>query len=174
MHPVTIACDIDGVLAPISLEPDLTTIIELPRVNHGTHVLLAGIRALKMWHHLGAVVSWHSTWRPPYTDDLARTVYLPDFPVFATEDEFLCPEPDERAWWKLSAIKRWLRDHPDAQTAQLIWIDDDIDDAIREGEISPELLDDPRLKIISPTPDTGLTAENITTVTELIEHGLVV
>ncbi|WP_181273571.1 HAD domain-containing protein [Brevibacterium oceani] len=174
MPTITIACDVDGVLAPVTLADPAPGCIELPRVNHGTQVLTRVVAALKGWHAAGAEVLWHTTWRSPYTDDLERTLSLPRFGHLASEDEFLRPDPP-RSWWKLAAVERWLRDAPD--DARLVWIDDDIDDAIVAGEVAGQTLRDPRLRIISPDSGAGLTAVEIDLVSSLVRartDGLVV
>jgi len=159
---VTIACDIDGVIAPVDLAP--AGCVELPRVMYDTHVLTRAVAALKRWHALGARVLWHSTWREPYTDELATTLTLPGFGTFASEEEFLL-EDDSNTWWKLRAVQRWLREAPQDNSALLVWIDDDIADAIEQGEIDRATLEDPRLVVVSPTTQAGLTISEIEVVT---------
>lgn len=161
---VTIACDIDGVLAPVTLDAGKEC-IWLPKVNYGTHVLTRVVSALKYWHHLGARVMWHSTWRPPYTDELAEMLNLPSFEVFASDEEFLRPTPPER-WWKLAAVERWLRESTSED--RLIWIDDDIDYGISTGEITPSILEDPRLTILSPDTEIGLSQEQIDQIVGIV------
>lgn len=130
-HCTTIACDIDGIIAPL-LDEISPTCAELPYVNHGTHVLLHGIAALKKWHHLGAQIQGHSTWRPPYTDELAQAVRLPQFETFASEQEYLRPSPPD-SWWKLAAVQRWLHQRPAHTRERLVWINDDIEEAVSSG-----------------------------------------
>lgn len=164
---VTIACDIDGVIAPVTARPDLRDCVELPHVNYGTHVLVRAVAALKGWHASGAQVTWHSTWRSPYTDELADALNLPAFEHFASEEEFLF-EDGSNTWWKLRAIQRWLRERPAG--AQLIWIDDDIKEAVDQGEIDQQTLADPRLTIVSPELDRGLSAAWIRLIAERVRQ----
>lgn len=167
MSTITIACDVDGVIAPVTLVEPAPGCITLPRVNHGTQVLTRAVSALKGWVETGASVAWHSTWRGAYTDELARVLSLEGISTFASDEEFLHPTP-EHSWWKLAAVDRWLRQRPADSDERLIWIDDDINDAIVAGEIAGEILADRRLQIISPDLSTGLTEVEIDFISSLI------
>jgi hypothetical protein len=165
MSRITIACDIDGVIAPVTADPDAAQCIELPRVMYGTHVLVRAIGALKKWDGLGARVLWHSAWREEYTRDLEFATCLPALEQFASEREF--EHTPERDWWKTTAIRRWL--HQAGDDEQLIWIDDSIPEVAQHGHIPSDLIDDPRLTVITPEPHEGLTVEQIESVTTRLQ-----
>lgn len=111
-------------------------------------------------------VLWHTSRWLDASERLAPSLGLPGLSggaerMFATKDEFLgltgAAKPSR--WWKLVAIERWLHEHPVGAAGEhelLVWIDDDIADAVRSGEIPAELQNDPRLVMISPAIHTGM------------------
>lgn len=160
---ITIACDIDGVIAP--LEPSLVAAdtVELPHVCYGTHVLVSAIHALKNWSSKGATILWHTTWDHVETDELERLATLPHLDRFSTDEKFAAMTP---MWWKAASVQRWLDDA--GLDDRLVWIDDDIIDEF-DG-IPVQVRSDRRLIMISPSPEIGLSKGEITHITDLIKH----
>ncbi len=76
----------------------------------------------------------------------------------------------QSGWWKLDAVRAWLDSHPldNDLVDRLIWIDDDIEYAMRTGEIDEELLSDPRLIMISPDHRIGISPLELSTLRSLI------
>jgi len=116
-------------------------------------------------------VFWHSSWWLSAAELLAPALGLSGMSggverMFATEAELLGKPSSitSARWWKLAAIERWLHEHSITSAGEhelLIWIDDDINDAIASGEISTELQNDPRLVMISPGIHIGINPEEL-------------
>jgi hypothetical protein len=96
-----------------------------------------------------AEVRWHSTWRTAAMTDLAPLLDLPPIPIS------VAPEWTERpaTWWKLPAAQRVV-----ASGRHLVWTDDDI--ARYPGELG-DLESRKDALLISPNPDTGLSAGDL-------------
>lgn len=187
MHPthVTVAIDIDGVLAPLvdwERDPKLHEIAtgwpfrSLQEVMLRTVVAEPVVQTLLELDAPGACsaadapsvrVLWHSSWWLQAAEELAPALGLAHLTggletMFATEDEYLGRSTGawaDDSWWKLRAVQRWLRDHPvdaDGSHELLIWIDDDIAYSLEKGEISEGLTSDPRLVMVSPNTRTGI------------------
>lgn len=119
----------------------------------------------------GIEVLWHTSWWREAPESLAPALGLSALSggiekMFATEDEYLGKSHATWSsnWWKLAVVERWLREHPITPAGEhdlLIWVDDEIDKAVRSGEIPPQLLGDPRLVTISPALHVGLNADEL-------------
>ncbi|ROR76105.1 hypothetical protein SAMN06295974_3747 [Plantibacter flavus] len=182
---VTVALDVDGVLCPM-VDPDDPHLHEretgweysspagLPSCVIATPVVqtlleLGGegvghaSRGRRAKASSNVEVLWHSSWRLEASQGLAPALGAGHLTggadrMFATVHEY---RDRGATWWKLVAIERWLQKNPATQAGPnplLIWIDDDINAAVRSGEIAPELLRDPRVALISPATNIGINA----------------
>jgi hypothetical protein len=124
----------------------------------------------------GIEVLWHTSWWVDAPESLAPALGLTHLSgseekLFATKDEFLGKAPTSSStWWKLAAVQRWLDEHPISASDHhdlLIWIDDDINDAVRSGEISTQLQRDPRLAMISPSIHIGINPAELALLRQL-------
>lgn len=92
--------------------------------------------------------------------------------MFASRAEYL-EKPSTVStsrWSKLAAVQRWLHEHPISAAGDhelLIWIDDDIGNSIRSGEIPAQLRSDPRLVMISPAIHTGINPDELALLRKL-------
>jgi hypothetical protein len=104
-----------------------------------------------------ADVVWHSTWRAAAVTDLAPTLNLPAIPISIAPEWTQRPE---RTWWKLPAAQRVV-----ASGRRLVWTDDDIA-ALPEQVADLEGRADTLL--ISPDPNTGLTADHLAAIAQFV------
>lgn len=174
---LTVAIDIDGVVAPVTT-PDVlaelpvgvapwasTDYVELD-VMFGT-LVAAPVRDLliEFDQHPAVLPMWHSSWRENATDELAPALGVGEtWQQFATQDEYR----HATIWWKLAAVQRWLLKHRDQPDAHLLWLDDDVADSIRSGEVSPALVQHPQLTMIAPEFRHGLTPAHLDTIHDLM------
>lgn len=133
-------------------------------------------------------VLWHTPWWTDAAERIGPVLGLthlsnPATSMFATWPEFTgdptvhrpqtATEPPCRPPWKLNAIERWLAEHPATVSADphtgtttthelLIWIDAHLHGDIDVGFLSHQLLNDPRLILISPDAHTGINAAQLT------------
>jgi len=190
---ITVAIDVDGVVSPmvdprdplfhevetgqafrtlpamldaVVAEPIVQLLLELSGGESGDEA---------PQRDLAAEVLWHTSWWLKAPEALAPALGLPGLTggierMFATRDEMLgrTGRPASE-WWKLTAVERWLREHPvvDGRHELLVWIDDDLDSAITRGEISADLVDDPRLVMISPPLRAGMGPGELTLLRSL-------
>lgn len=161
---LTIALDVDGVLSPVapvgSGQPenafDGWVYRELSSRNFGAVV---GEDVIALFQTLvadGASIKWHTSWREAASTHLAPELGLPAFEQFVDADSYRLTE----GWWKLKAVEKWLAD-TEGTPERLLWLDDDILDSIASGEISSELLQHPRLSMISPQVYWGLSPSDL-------------
>lgn len=173
---VTVAIDVDGVVSPLVdpldpqrheratgwsfralprqmmsralvAEPIIQTLCELTGNAHG--------------HRDRVTVRWHTSWHLDAPEVLAPALGIPG--MTGGSEQLFASDAVWRAttdrWWKLEAVKHWLRDHPvddDGSHELLVWIDDDIAYSISKGEIGEGLRRDPRLVMISPNTHIGI------------------
>lgn len=165
---LTVALDVDGVLSPVCdpapgvLTPEPPC--SIPGPYHaipgpaGAFLVHDNVRATlqRLAAHPGVHLTWHTSWREEADAVFREPLGLPSLPQFATTEEWLSTGP----WWKLQAVTRWL-DETEGTPRRLVWIDDDILDAINTGEVSAKLLHHPRLTILSPALRVGLTRTHL-------------
>ncbi len=104
-----------------------------------------------------AEVIWHSTWREAAVSDLAPVLGLPPIPVSYAPEWTHRPE---RLWWKLPAAQRVVE-----SGRRLVWTDDDI--AVVPDQVAA-LTAHPDTLLISPDPQSGLTADNLQSIADFI------
>ncbi len=186
--PLTVAIDIDGVIAPVANAREIPDkpgafapqhddnawpddqYIYLTEVKFGTLVARPVCDLLMLFAaHPGIEPMWHSSWRESATKELAPALGVGEtWPQLASVDEYR----QLSGWWKLEAVRRWLADHDraDQRDAHLLWIDDDASDAVAFGEIEQALVDHLQLTIITPNVFVGLTPEDLERITALIRR----
>ena len=104
-----------------------------------------------------AEVIWHSTWREAAVSDLAPVLGLPAMPISVAPEWTHRPE---HLWWKLPAAQRVVQ-----SGRRLVWTDDDI--AVVPDQVG-ELAAHKDTLLISPEPQTGLTADNLRSIAAFI------
>ena len=78
---------------------------------------------------------------------------LPSLPfIINSEDR------DSEGWNKHHAIKRLLYQHPEEE---IVWVDDEIKGAIKDGLIDDEIINSSRVLMISPSVEEGLTMKHL-------------
>ena len=118
------------------------------------------IRTIHQQHR--AEIRWHTTWQHDATQ-VAAALGLPDFPVQDAPEFHRAAHLLARdEWWKLPAVWRILA----FEGRRVIWTDDDAD---------PDLTDEQKTTlaaagchIVSPDPTTGLTAEHLRDIDEML------
>lgn len=173
---VTVAIDVDGVVSPFvdPLDPQRHERVtgwsfrSLPRrvmsralVAEPIIQTLCELTGGEKGRRDGVTVRWHTSWHLEASEVLAPALGLLGMTggteqLFATEEVWRATTD---RWWKLEAVKHWLHEHPvaaDGSHELLVWIDDDINDALASGEIGDDLVGDPRLVMISPGIHTGI------------------
>lgn len=171
---VTIAIDMDGVIAPSGIAQN-----ELPTswspaqffVINETYGMVAArpVRDLliELDSHPEVEASWHTSWREDVYTDLVPSLGAGEtWPQFATRAEHRCLDQ----WWKLAAVRRWLDEHSDSPHDHLIWIDDDIAEAITSGEIDQSITSNTQLSMISPSHWRGLTSADLSWIRDLVQQ----
>lgn len=170
---ITVALDVDGVIAPLVDPEDADraaretgwSFSPIPGLGDeliAADPVVATLRALDAMSSSSAPLTmlWHTSWWLEASRNLAPALELPAMTgrlerMFATETERRTGYP----WWKLTAIERWLVEHPvraNGDHELLIWVDDDIEYAVRRREISLSMQRDPRLIRISPATHKGI------------------
>lgn len=180
LQSLTIAIDIDGVVAPVGTPEVLAELhaggaawaakeyLHFEKVMFGT-LVAAPVRDLlrEFDQHPAVHPMWHSSWRENATEELAPALGVGEtWPQFATQDEYR----HAAIWWKLQAVQRWLLEHADQPGAHLLWLDDDVADSIRSGEVSRALVQHPQLTIITPGVHYGLTPAHLDTIHDLMRR----
>lgn len=164
MRPI-IAVDVDGVLSPVC------PIGELPepefRVWHKKdYVLYENVAfiepALTMLNNLDesgeADVTFHTSWGPEIYETL--NVSWDMIPEYETRYSI-------EGWWKKDLVLRLI----DAYKRPVIWIDDDISDALDSGELSGLIEEQKKLlSVISPHTFEGLKPEDLESITKLVKQ----
>lgn len=186
---VTVALDVDGVVCPV-VHPDDVAKVEArtgwayPALPHPVDRLVtaepvrrtlveleAASRGERSGSEEGPVLSlkWHTSWWRDAEALLAPALGLTSLAqnaMFATDAEHDDGYSSLGHWWKLTAVHRWLDEHQDGDDL-LVWVDDDIDYAIRSGEISAALVNHPRLAMISPATHRGINHLELARLREL-------
>lgn len=180
---LTVALDVDGVVCPVMHPDDLQKVEARTGWGHAVlpHPVDRFVIADPVWRTLveldaacavsgaGAVegtelsVLWHTSWWREAEEVLAPALGLASLSknaMFATDEEHDGGHSSLGHWWKLVAVKRWLDEHRGTDDL-LIWVDDDIDHAVKSGEIDEALISDPHLALISPTTYRGLNAAEL-------------
>lgn len=112
-------------------------------------------------HEAGLVeINWHTTWQDE-AQKLANWLDLPTFPVFKAPEYF---DGARGAWWKLRAIRRFVREEP---PRPLLWTDDDIRFELRGDD---DLALDSKNLIICPDDRFGLSPTQLTRIRTYLEE----
>lgn len=169
LENLTIALDVDGVLSPITEAgsgtpenafPDFEYRI-LSSKNFGAAVAEEVIATIQTLINDGVNVQWHTSWREMANECLAPELGFAPLDSFTDDETFR----NKQGWWKLEAVKKWIAD-TEGTSKRLLWIDDDIADAVYSGEVTPDVLHHPRVSIVSPRAYWGLSPHDL----EVIAH----
>lgn len=160
---LTIALDVDGALSPITGMgtglPENTfdgwSYRVLSPRNFGASVADEVIAALKSLRAAGASIEWHTSWDDRAQSGLGPEVELPDLELFADRSGL----PTD-GWWKAAAVANWL-EATEGTDERLIWIDDDISEAVFAGEIPSSIIHHPRVSMVSPHSYWGLSPADL-------------
>lgn len=160
---LTIALDVDGTLSPVTGmgtgEPankfDNWTYKVLSGRNFGAAVANDVVALLKTLARDGATIKWHTSWGDAAPNYLGPELDLPPFELFSP-----VVGSSTARWWKMEAVEEWIA-ATEGTDQRLVWIDDDIDDAVFSGEIPSELLQHPRVSMISPNVYWGLSPSDL-------------
>lgn len=162
-----IALDVDGVVSPISghshfPEPallfwDVEDFCQAQSPgSFGLYSAKPVLEFLREIHEEGrANIKWHTSWRENAPKILGPDLNLPDWPVFEDNGAW----KNSSGWWKLDPISALVK-----SGEKVIWVDDDINDAVVSGEISTSLIESPGLHIISPDVHVGLTKADLESI----------
>lgn len=172
----TIALDVDGVLSPVTGMntglPDKAypgwEYTVLGAKCFGAVVGLPVVALLRELLEKGTTIKWHTSWREN-AEYIGEDLGLPHFDQFATEEVYRGVGLPRKKWWKLAGVEAWAGQAADDE--RLIWLDDDIFDAALNGEIPSEILEDPRITIISPHTYWGLSSSDLERISKAAETG---
>lgn len=160
MGNLTVALDVDGVLSPITPvgfgEPK--NAFEgweyriLSERNFGAAVGEPVVKTLRDLVENGVTIKWHTTWGT-MADSLSEELDLPQFEQFSQRTA-------DAGWWKLTAIEKWVV-ATEGTDERLLWLDDDIQDAVITAGVSRDVLHNPRVSILSPNVYWGLSPRDL-------------
>ena len=179
--------DVDGVLNALPDSPDDLEV--WPEWESGWaradgsryHITFspAVIAQLLAWHESGQVeVQWLTTWGHDANDELRRLLGMPELVVAGTYDAPTptatgaashaevapaAPDPLSGRWWKYDVVRRVLNDNPGRT---VIWIDDEL---FEDNRFSRWAAAQPDVVAVGPNPRCGLTAADLSRITEHLE-----
>lgn len=157
--------DVDGVLNALHRDPLRHTIF---RANNGLQIaydpeVLA--RIIQMHHDEHVEIRWLTTWEDEANTHLTAQFEWPLLELAGNRDFEL---DRTLQWWKAPIAKTYVD-----EGRRVVWTDDDIGPAFRQGEIEwVKDVDIPeQLLMISPDPDVGLEMRHLDMIERWL-HGL--
>lgn len=147
--------DIDGVLAPLHSIPE-----SIPQHHITTNPYMNWVVReetatwLRTLHQANIPIRWASTWESD-SNLLTQALNLPDI------SHLPLPRQVTDEWMKLAAVKKFVYAQPTDR--QIVWIDDEIDDAARNWASTIC-----NLHILVPDSRTGLTEAEMETTLQLL------
>ena len=162
-----IALDVDGVISPLGGQdhfPEAALVAwnadDLIQAKSseafGLYAVKPVLDFLSTVHNDGrAAIHWHTSWRTRAPKILAPDFKLPEWPLLNDNGAY----HSSKGWWKLDTIEATI-----SEGHRVIWLDDDVSDAVNSGEIGLELTSNKNLHIVSPDVMVGLTQTDLNSI----------